>query len=390
MTRRDQLVDAGVTVSAFAVSLLVLVLDGIGTPSPDATTLDATGVALVTAACLPLLIRRRAPLLAYLGTAVGTAALLVLRYPLDFPFSCVVAVHTLAAVYGGDRRTSRRWTARLAVGAFVPVAASAYAAAGFRGLGVVSGIGAWALTFAGAWLSGEVSRLRRERIDELEERAARAAREVERERRLAVAEERTRIARELHDSAGHAVNVILVQAGAARLTHARDPQRSLRAIATVEEVARSTIVEMERLVRALRDDDTAEAVPADPGALAELVDRHRADGLRIDAELHGPDGPLPRSVSWAAYRILQESLTNAARHGSGTAQVAVDFRADAVEIAVSNPAPAAPADAAVRGRRHGIVGMRERATLLGGTLETVAERGVFRLRARLPYDGSGR
>ncbi|MEV4543934.1 sensor histidine kinase [Micromonospora echinaurantiaca] len=387
MTRRDQLVDAGVTVSVLAASLLVLVLDGIGTPSPDATALDATGVALVAAACLPLLVRRRAPLAAYLGTAAGTAALLVLRYPLDFPFSCAVAIYTLAAVHGGDPRRGRRWAARLAVGAFVPVAAGAYAAAGFRGHGVVSGIGAWALTFAGAWLAGELSRVRRERIDELEERATRAAREIERERRLAVAEERTRIARELHDSAGHAVNVILVQAGAARLTHDRDPQRSLRAIATVEEVARSTIVEMERLVRALRDDD-AEPVPADPGALEELLDRHRVDGLRIDAELNGPDRALPRSVSWAAYRILQESLTNAARHGCGTARVAVDFRADAVEIAVSNPAPATPAG--LRGRRHGIVGMRERATLLGGTLETAAEQGEFRLRARLPYDGVGR
>ena len=114
----------------------------------------------------------------------------------------------------------------------------------------------------------------------------RAEREAERERRLAAAEERTRIARELHDSAGHAINVILVQAGAARLLHDRDPDGSRQAITTIEEVARGTIGEIDGLVRALRE-DAAEQVPADPAAIDELLDHHRAGGLAIATDVRG-------------------------------------------------------------------------------------------------------
>jgi signal transduction histidine kinase len=196
-----------------------------------------------------------------------------------------------------------------------------------------------------------------------------------------VAEERTRIARELHDSAGHAINVILVQAGAARLLHDRDPDGSRRAISAIEDVARGTIGEIDRLVRALRDDGPVPPAPADPTALAELVERHRAGGLTIAAEIAPSGRSLPHGVAWAAYRILQEALTNAARHGRGSADVAVRFAADAVEITVTNPT----ATAGFTGGGHGIVGMRERATLLGGTLDAAAERGVFRLHAHLPH-----
>jgi signal transduction histidine kinase len=176
-----------------------------------------------------------------------------------------------------------------------------------------------------------------------------------------------------------------VQAGAARLLHARDPERSLQAVGTIEQIARDTIGEIDRLVYALREEPDDRAVPGHPGAIEELLDRHRADGLRLETELDGAHGALPRSVAWAAYRILQESLTNAARHGAGRANVRVRFRSDAVEIDVSNPA-GPPVASATGG--HGIVGMRERAALLGGSLETAAEPGLFRLRARLPYDSA--
>lgn len=109
------------------------------------------------------------------------------------------------------------------------------------------------LSWAAVWIVGDWIRLRRERIAEYEERALRAEREAERERRLAVAEERTRIARDLHDSAGHAINVILVQAGAARLLSERDPERARQALETIEEVARETLGEIDQLVHALRE-----------------------------------------------------------------------------------------------------------------------------------------
>jgi signal transduction histidine kinase len=249
----------------------------------------------------------------------------------------------------------------------------------------------WALMCAAAWITGDHTRIRRERIGELEEHAARIERETERERRLAAAEERTRIARELHDSAGHAINVILVQAGAARLLHERDPARSRLAISTIEEVARSTIGEIDGLVRALREDaGTEPLVPADPAALDELLAHHRAGGLALVTNMRGTHRGLPRAVAWAAYRILQEALTNAARHGPGTAEVAVSFEPDAVDITVTNPDKSIAASGGGRngtapGGGHGIVGMRERATLLGGTLQTRTEHGVFCLHASLPH-----
>lgn len=199
---------------------------------------------------------------------------------------------------------------------------------------------------------------------------------------MAAAQERVRIARELHDSAGHAINVILVQAGAARLLYERNPAGSRKAITTIEDVARSTIGEIDELVRALRDDATDNSAPADPAALDELLDQHRASGLRIETDVQGDRDTVPRSVSWAAYRILQEALTNAARHGRGSADVRVCFGGEAVEIRVTNPTNAATVSP---GSGHGVIGMRERAILLGGTLHTAVERGVFRLEARLPH-----
>jgi signal transduction histidine kinase len=302
----------------------------------------------------------------------------------DFPFGCVVAVYTLAAAYDGHPQPVRRLGALGAAAAFVPTTAAIYVAGGHDSAGALTGILFWALAFAGAWLAGALSRLRHARVAELERRAVRAERETRRERRLAAAEERLRIARELHDSAAHAINTILLQAGAARLLHERDPVRSRQAIVTVEQVARDTIGEIDRLVHALREDPgEREPVPADPALIEELLDRHRADGLRLASRLDGTRARLPRSVAWAAYRIVQEALTNAARHGAGSADVTVSFRPEAVEIEVTNPTGRAAGDAT---RGHGIIGMRERAALLGGTLEAAAEHGTFRLHAVLPYD----
>jgi signal transduction histidine kinase len=238
---------------------------------------------------------------------------------------------------------------------------------------------------------GDRVRQRRARIVELEERARRAERDAERERRLAAAEERTRIARDLHDSAGHAINVILVQAGAARLLSTQDPERSQAALETIEEVARETLGEIDQLVRALRDDGpngAGERVepPTGLAAVGTLAARHRSAGLAIDIREHGSRRTLSPGLDQAAYRILQEALTNAARHGAGSAVVEIGFGPASLELSVTNPTGlGAPAGA----DGHGIVGMRERAALLGGSLEAGARDGRFRVRASLPYDSGG-
>jgi signal transduction histidine kinase len=381
---RRALLDAAVAGLALVTTVSILAAQGFGTPGPAARHLDALGIALAVLSAAPLAARRRAPATGYAVSAAASLALLHLGYPLDAPVATVVAAYALAVAYS-DAAPARRWPAFIAVNAFVPANALAYASTGVRVWDIATELLAWAAVFAGMWVAGDRHRLRALRLAEAQAYARRLEADAERERHLAAATERTRIARELHDSAGHAINVILVQAGAARLLQQSNPPGARQAIQTIEKVARDTIGDIDRLVRALRDDDGD--IPADPGALDELVERHRLGGLTIKADLPGPTLPLPRGVAWAAYRILQEALTNAARHGAGEAVVDVRFHHRHVEIDVSNPTqPAAGTVPAARGG-HGITGMRERVTLLGGTLDARATRGEFRLRAVLPHDG---
>jgi signal transduction histidine kinase len=222
--------------------------------------------------------------------------------------------------------------------------------------------------------------MRREQMAELK-------REARRERPLATAEERARIARDLHDSAGHAINVIGVRAGAARLRHHEDPDRSLVALEAIEELARQTAADIDRLVGALRrpDDRDPIAAPAGLASVPSLLAHHRGAGLDVTHRVAGMPRPLSSVVDQAAYRIMQEALTNASRHGLGSADMALDYRGTCLEITVTNPVTAPPAR---RGARHGLVGLRERAELLGGTLITEHNGAIHVLRARLPYETS--
>ena len=377
--RRELRIDIAIALLGFASSVAVMYAHGFGTPDPDVRDGDALGVILLAAISLPLVLRRRHPLPVFLVAASATVGIHAVGYPGELGLWPALAVYSLAA-HARDVRAAR-------VGGLV--AGGAFATLG--GIAVVvdpdPGIVAGAVAWAGAWVAGDVTRQRRERIAQLAERAERAERESARERRLAAAEERTRIARELHDSAGHAMNVILVQAGAARLLRERDPEGSKEAIATIEDVARATIGEIDRLVRALREDGTPDGgdfAPL-PGTLdiETLVEHHRASGLKVSVRREGSERAAGTAVDRAAYRIVQEALTNAARHGDGAAEVVVSFGDAALDIAVTN---AIGADHTTGGEdRHGVVGMRERAALLGGRLEAGAENGTFRVHAVLPY-----
>jgi signal transduction histidine kinase len=312
-------------------------------------------------------------------TALASSALSGLDYGHGPPVGPTLAVFFLAL----DPVTAGRWQTGAVVSALylVHVSATGYAQDGFPTVPLLLG----ALVWGGAWIAGDRVRRRRERILDLRERARRNERDAERDRRLAAAEERTRIARDLHDSAGHAINVILVQAGAARLLSEKDPARAREAIETIEEVARETVDEIGQLVGALREYGSGgEDVEPPPGlaALDTLVSRHRATGLDVRVELQGERRVPSPGVDQAAYRILQEALTNAARHGAGSAEVEVEYGPRTLGLTVVNPLPPERPPA---GAGHGIVGMRERAVLLGGVLEAGAEDDGFRVRAELPY-----
>jgi signal transduction histidine kinase len=374
---RERAIDIGIALVVFTLTLLVMASGGVS-GDEEARNLDLTAVVLAAFASFPLLARRRAPLAVFAVTALASAAFNVLDYPPGPPIGPTVALY-FVGLSPAATRTGLRVTAAAIVGLFiVHVGAAGIGRDEFPIVPALFG----ALVWGGAWVLGDRVRLRRERMTELEERARRAERETERERRLAAAEERTRIARDLHDSAGHSINVILVQAGAARLLAEKDPERSRAALATIETVARETLGEIDAIVRALREDEDA-VEPPGLAALDTLVKRHREAGLDVDVLVNGARRPLGPAVDQAAYRILQESLTNALRHGNGSAKVALNYTGDALEIGVTNPSrgngPAAVG--------HGIVGMRERASLLGGNMSYESMNGLFRVRARLPYAG---
>jgi signal transduction histidine kinase len=376
---RERKIDIAVALVGLATSVAVMYLHGFGTPDPDVRDGDLLGVALLAGINLPLVERRRHPFAVFAASVAATVGIHALGYPGELGLWPALAVYSLAA-HAHDERAAR-------IGGLA-------AGASFAILGAIAvvvdpdpGIAFGAVAWAGAWVIGDVTRQRRARIAELADRAERAEREAARERRLAAAEERARIARELHDSAGHAINVILVQAGAARLLHASDPDASRRAIATIEDVARASIGEIDRLVRALRDDDArgGDLAPL-PGTVEidRLVNDHRANGLRVALRREGTERQHGTAVDRATYRIVQEALTNAARHGDGSADVVLRHREDQLEIVVTNGV-AADGHEVAEGGRHGLIGMRERAALLGGRLDAGGENGTFCVHATLPY-----
>jgi signal transduction histidine kinase len=363
--------DGALAVAAFAASVALLAVG----ESEEGDGLGAFDVALAALASLPLVAWRRAPLAVFVATALASSLLYAVADPDGPPIGPTVAVYLLAFSSDGSRARTRLTLAAVAAMLTVHVVAG-----GILGAEILFGITVW----GGAWLAGDRTRLRRERMAELEERALRAEREAERERRLAAAEERGRIARDLHDSAGHAINVILVHAGMGRLQVDRDPERAREAFATIEEVARETVGEIDELVRVLRDDGPGEVEP--PAGLASLdglVQRHRAAGLDVTVAIRGTPRPLPAGVDRGAYRILQEALTNAARHGGGDAGVQVAFTDAELHLEVENGLDAAQPDGA-EGGKHGLIGMRERAALLGGSVQADRRGGRFVVRARLP------
>ena len=381
-TRSDLRLDAAIAVLAFALSLALLVGGG--------GEVNVLGVLLAALASLPLVARRSAPLAVFVFTAAASAGLYGATAVTGPPIGPTVALYTLATSGDGSRARTRITLAVVVTMLAVHAAASGLADGRFPGAELLFGVLLW----GGTWLAGDRARLRRERMAELEERALRAEREAERERRLAAAEERARIARDLHDSAGHAINVILVHAGLGRLRTKEGPEDVREAFETIEEVARETVGEIDQLVGVLREDSSLtnghNEVEPPPGlaALEALLQRHRAAGLGVTAEVAGERRPLSPGVDRGAYRILQEALTNAARHGSGSARVEVEFGPAALDVTVANPVLQGNAARPVGGG-HGVIGMRERAVGLGGTLDAGVRDGHFQVHARLPLAGEG-
>jgi signal transduction histidine kinase len=236
------------------------------------------------------------------------------------------------------------------------------------------------------WLAGRTARSRSRLAGELHEAAVRARERRAAEAERAVAEERRRIAREMHDVVAHSVSVMVVQAGGARRILEREPARAQEAARLIAGTGRDAVVELRRLLGVLQFD---EGPPPTLDGLGTLVERARAAGLPVALTIEGERRALPAGVELAAYRVIQEAITNAIKYaGAAPTDVLVLYGADDVRVHVRDRGPGRDAARAVGGGGHGLLGMRERVRVFGGELHTGrCAGGGFEVRARIPVEG---
>jgi signal transduction histidine kinase len=327
---------------------------------------------------LSLAWRRRAPLVV-LGVAIATSVVAnvvgVLHEATTPAIALVVAVYTVGGHTSG---------LRAAVGGLGTAALIAVNVAEQFSLGDLLLI---AMILGGAWLAGRAIRYRRERERILERLTIDLEREREEKARAAVAEERVRIARELHDVVAHAISVIVLQARGGRRSLATDPGETREALDMIEATGSEALAEMRRLLGMLRRDDEEIALAPQPSLryLDALAAQVREAGLPVDLSVEGEPTELPPGIDLSAYRIVQEALTNALKHaGPATARVVVRYRENDLELEIADTGAGASAS---DGEGHGLAGMRERVSLYGGKIEAgPRDGGGFAVRARLPLD----
>jgi signal transduction histidine kinase len=330
---------------------------------------------------LPLLLRRRFPFAAPVFTFAVQAAASAFDPALGVETTALVALLLSFWVVGAENERGE---------------AIAAAAIGFASILAVAELdtrvslenAVWGVILGGAaCLIASALRRRGERAAELERRARRLESDREERARAAVVEERTRIARDLHDLIAHSVSLMTVQAGAARLVLPDDPARAHEPLLSVEETGREALAEMRRLFGIVRGDEGDAALAPQPGLarLDALLEQAGKAGLPVELEVEGARRTLPPGVDLTAYRIVQEALTNARKHGgAGRAQVTIRYGREALDVEIRNDRRRARV---AKEAGHGLVGMRERVSLYGGELEAGPQgEGGYAVRARLPVE----
>jgi signal transduction histidine kinase len=357
----------------------------------NAAHIAAFPIALVMSVVIAL--RRRMPeWMLVLVVAGGLAQLVFDVQIMPADFAMLVIIYTVAA-------EGRRWASGFAlIGGLcaAPMAQTVWPADASNGaLGKVLVTTFQMVPFALAWVLGDSIRTRRAYLAQLEERAARLEREREAQSKVAVAAERARIARELHDVVAHNVSVMVVQADGAAYVLDTAPDQAKKALETISGTGRQALAEMRRLLGVLRTGEQRESgeyVPQpDVGQLDELIEQVRITGLPVDFKVEGTPRPLPSGVELTAYRIVQEALTNTRKHGGpeAGASVRLVYFDDGLGLLVEDDGKGAPhelyEDGGADGRGHGLIGMRERVGMVGGTLDAGPRPGGgFRISALLP------
>ena len=373
MSRRERLIDAGLTFGLLTLGQVeAWTTTGLDAPRPAAASVAA-------AVTLALLARRRFPL-----SVLVWVLLILLAGAIAWPGindQVFPGPVVMLAIYSAGRYCEPRAAIIAAILVFIQAVLST-AAEGWGGLGNFLGNVVFVLLLFGIpFAAGRLVRSRQELVHEVEagsEARARAAAGA------AAAEERMRIARELHDVVGHALSVIVVQAGVERKLVGPAGGSTHETLETIEGTARGALAEMRRLVGMLRTEEDGLPLSPQPRVreIGALVEQVRAAGLRVDLQVEGEPTDVPSGVDLSAYRIVQEALTNAVRH-AGPASVRVLIRYAPTEITLEiDDDGRGPSG---RGEGHGLAGMRERVSVLGGSIRTgVGEDGGYAVHVRLP------
>ncbi|MFJ9667409.1 sensor histidine kinase [Streptomyces sp. NPDC101219] len=388
LRRHPTWVDGFWAVILFGIS----VLGGTVEPQEQGAVQQGLGIVVMLLLSLVVALRRRMPeQMLVLTAAVGVFQLITDVPTLPANFAMLVIVYTVAAI-------GARWASRFALTAGLcaaPLAQLRWPNPDTSTAGNIALVIFQTVPFALAWVLGDSIRTRRAYFAQLEERAARLEKEREAQAKVAVAAERARIARELHDVVAHNVSVMVVQADGAAYVLDAAPDQAKKALETISSTGRQALAEMRRLLGVLRTGEHQEAgeyVPQpDVQQIEDLVEECRTSGLPVDFRVEGTPRPLPSGVELTAYRIVQEALTNTRKHGGPNtgASVRLVYFDDGLGLLVEDDGKGAPhelyEEGGLDGQGHGLIGMRERVGMVGGTLDAGPRPGGgFRISALLP------
>ncbi|MGV4985395.1 sensor histidine kinase [Streptomyces sp. NPDC001709] len=389
LRRHPTWVDTFWAVVLFGLSgLSVVSLDG----APGRHGTLAAGLAVSAVLCVVVALRRRYPEpMLLLAFATGLAQLILDVETTFADVAMLVITYTVATM-------GARWASRIALAVSFCAAALAQirwpdAHSSFAGQILI--VVFQTVPFVLAWVLGDSMRTRRAYFAQLEERAARLEKEREAQSKVAVAAERARIARELHDVVAHNVSVMVVQADGAAYVLDTAPDQAKKALETISSTGRQALAEMRRLLGVLRTGEHQEGgeyVPQpDVEQIDELIEQCRSSGLPVDFKVEGTPRPLPSGVELTAYRIVQEALTNTRKHGgpNAGASVRLVYFDDGLGLLVEDDGKGAPhelyEEGGADGQGHGLIGMRERVGMVGGTLDAGPRPGGgFRISVLLP------
>ncbi|MFE5893142.1 sensor histidine kinase [Streptomyces sp. NPDC002285] len=392
LRRHPTWVDSFWAVLLFGISVMSVAVREEGGQDLPGTSSEAIIVPVLLLLGLVIALRRRMPeKMLVLAIVVGLAQLVLNVAPTPVNFAFLVITYTVAA-------TGARWASRLALGTGLcaaPLAQTRWPEQDSSVLGNVALVIFLTVPFALAWVLGDSIRTRRAYYEQLEERATRLEKEREAQAKVAVAAERARIARELHDVVAHNVSVMVVQADGAAYVLDSAPDQAKKALETISSTGRQALAEMRRLLGVLRTgehQESGEYVPQpDVEQIDDLIQQCRSSGLPVDFKVEGTPRPLPSGVELTAYRIVQEALTNTRKHGGPNtgASVRLVYFDDGLGLLVEDDGKGAPhelyEDGGADGSGHGLIGMRERVGMVGGTLDAGPRPGGgFRISALLP------